>query len=149
MVKGIHMRRGRCTLLSCRTHRAQIFVLVPDPVPRFTARRPASVQKPAAFGFSAGNIALAVLLFGLLSALATFWFSPIGHWWSRRYEYEADAYARNIMSEASSLIGALRNLNEKNLSNLIPHPLYSRFYYSHPTLVEREAALTDASCSLR
>jgi STE24 endopeptidase len=103
----------------------------------------------AAFGFSAGNIALALLLFGLLSALATFWFSPIGHWWSRRYEYEADAYARNIMSEASSLIGALRKLNEKNLSNLIPHPLYSRFYYSHPTLVEREAALTDASCSLR
>jgi STE24 endopeptidase len=54
-----------------------------------------------------------------------------------------------IMSEASSLIGALRNLNEKNLSNLIPHPLYSRFYYSHPTLAEREAALTDASCALR
>jgi hypothetical protein len=54
-----------------------------------------------------------------------------------------------IMSEANSLIGALRKLNEKNLSNLIPHPLYSRFYNSHPTLVEREAALTDASCSLR
>jgi STE24 endopeptidase len=32
-------------------------------------------------------------------------------------------------------------LNEKNLSNLTPHPLYSRFYHSHPTLLEREQAL--------
>jgi STE24 endopeptidase len=35
----------------------------------------------------------------------------------------------------------LRQLNEKNLSNLTPHPLYSRFYYSHPALLERELAL--------
>jgi STE24 endopeptidase len=27
------------------------------------------------------------------------------------------------------------------LSNLTPHPLYSGFYYSHPTLLERERAL--------
>src|SRR5436190_5915877 len=97
-----------------------------------------------AFGFSAfssSSIAIALLLFGLLSGLATFWFSHVGHWWSRRYEHQADAYARDIMAEAHSLIGALRKLNEKNLSNLIPHPLYSRFYYSHPTLLEREKAL--------
>ena len=43
-----------------------------------------------------------------------------------------------------SLIGALRKLNEKNLSNLTPHPLYSGFYYSHPTLLEREQALFNA-----
>jgi STE24 endopeptidase len=35
----------------------------------------------------------------------------------------------------------LRKLSEKNLSNLTPHPLYSGFYYSHPTLLEREHAL--------
>jgi STE24 endopeptidase len=39
------------------------------------------------------------------------------------------------------MIGALRKLSEKNLSNLTPHPLYSGFYYSHPTLLERERAL--------
>jgi STE24 endopeptidase len=39
-------------------------------------------------------------------------------------------------------VRALRKLHEKNLSNLTPHPLYSGFYYSHPTLLEREAALT-------
>ena len=45
------------------------------------------------------------------------------------------------MGETQSLTGALRKLNEKNLSNLTPHPFYSGFYYSHPTLLEREEAL--------
>lgn len=96
----------------------------------------------SAFGFEMGNIAPALLLFVLLSGPVMFWFSPLGHWWSRKYEYEADAFAAGVMNEPRSLIGALRKLNEKNLSNLTPHPLYSSFYYSHPTLVERETALT-------
>jgi STE24 endopeptidase len=97
-----------------------------------------------AFGFTPGNIAPALLLFGLLSGLVTFWFSPVAHWWSRRYEYQADAFAAKTMNEPRSLIGALRKLNEKNLSNLTPHPIYSGFYYSHPTLLEREQALSAA-----
>lgn len=98
-----------------------------------------------AFGFESGSIAPALLLFVLLSGVVLFWFSPVAHWWSRRYEYQADAFAAEVMSEPQSLIGALRKLNEKNLSNLTPHPLYSGFYYSHPTLVEREQALRAAS----
>jgi STE24 endopeptidase len=82
-----------------------------------------------------------LLLFGLLAGMVTFWFSPLIHWWSRRYEYQADAFAARVMSGAQSLIGALRKLNEKNLSNLTPHPIYSGFYHSHPTLLEREQAL--------
>ena len=96
------------------------------------------------FGFEPGSIVPALLLFGLLSSVVTFWFSPVAHWWSRRYEYQADAFAAGIMTEPGSLIGALRKLNEKNLSNLTPHPLYSGFYYSHPTLLEREQALAGA-----
>lgn len=100
-----------------------------------------------AFGFAPGSIVPALLLFALLSGVVTFWFSPVAHWWSRRYEYQADAFAANVMNEPRSLIGALRKLNEKNLSNLTPHPVYSGFYYSHPTLLERERALTaPASC---
>ncbi|MEY2466165.1 MAG: endopeptidase, partial [Verrucomicrobiota bacterium] len=95
-----------------------------------------------AFGFEPGNVAPALLLFGLLSGVVTFWFSPLAHWWSRRYEYQADAFAAEVMNEPQSLIGALRKLNEKNLSNLTPHPFYSGFYYSHPTLLERERALS-------
>jgi STE24 endopeptidase len=93
------------------------------------------------FGFEPGSIVPALLLFGLLSGVITFWFSPVAHWWSRRYEYQADAFAAQVMNEPGSLTGALRKLNEKNLSNLTPHPLYSGFYYSHPTLLERERAL--------
>jgi STE24 endopeptidase len=97
-----------------------------------------------AFGFEPGNSAPAFLVFGLLAGVVTFWFSPLAHIWSRRYEYQADRFAAEAMGEPSSLIGALQKLNEKNLSNLTPHPLYSGFYYSHPTLLEREAALNVA-----
>jgi STE24 endopeptidase len=92
-------------------------------------------------GFGVVNIALAMLLFGLLAGTISFWLSPFFHAWSRRFEYQADAFARATMGEAQSLIQALRRLNKKNLSNLMPHPLYSTFYYSHPTLLERERTL--------
>jgi len=92
-------------------------------------------------GFAAANVVPAILLFALLAETLGFWFSPLIHIWSRRFEYEADAFARVAMGEKQSLIQALRKLSEKNLSNLTPHPLYSGFYYSHPTLLEREHAL--------
>jgi STE24 endopeptidase len=95
-------------------------------------------------GFAASRacgIAPAMLLFGLLAGTISFWFSPLLHLWSRCFEYEPDAFARAIMGDEQPLIQALRKLTEKNLSNLTPHPLYSCFYYSHPTLLERERAL--------
>ncbi|MDB6029889.1 MAG: peptidase [Verrucomicrobiales bacterium] len=100
-----------------------------------------------AFGFAPGQLSPAVLLFTLLSGAVTFWLSPLAHFWSRRYEYQADRYAAETMGEPLSLTNALRKLNEKNLSNLTPHPLYSGFYYSHPTLLERERALKSLSNS--
>ena len=96
-----------------------------------------------AFGFHNDDIVVALLLFSLLSGVVTFWFSPLAHWWSRKHEYEADRYAADATGQPTWIINALRKLNEKNLSNLTPHPIYSRFYYSHPTLLERERALTD------
>ena len=87
------------------------------------------------------GIVPALLLFGLLAGTIIFWLAPFINSWSRRFEYEADAFAHATMGEAQSMVHALRKLSEKNLSNLIPHPLYSGFYYSHPTLLERERAL--------
>ena len=95
----------------------------------------------AAFGFASGSMPVAFLLFGLLAGAVTFWLTPLASLWSRRFEYQADAFAANALGEARSLITALRKLSEKNLSNLTPHPLYSGFYYSHPALLEREKAL--------
>ncbi len=97
-----------------------------------------------AFGFPAeSGVAPALLLFALISPAVLFWSSPLGNLWSRRHEFEADRYAREAVGGAAPLIGALRKLSEKNLSNLNPHPWYSFFHYSHPTLVEREQALLD------
>ncbi|QXD22959.1 M48 family metallopeptidase [Opitutia bacterium ISCC 51] len=98
------------------------------------------------FGFSGvASIAPAFLLFSILSGLVTSWLTPVFSILSRKHEYEADAFARDAMEEPDSLIASLRKLNEKNLSNLTPHPLYSAFYYSHPTLLERESALRGES----
>ena len=82
-----------------------------------------------------------LLLFMLLKGLLTFWLSPLSSLLSRKHEYEADAFARDAMNSAAPLVKALRKLHKENLSNLTPHPIYSRFYYSHPTLLERESAL--------
>ena len=95
-----------------------------------------------AFGFPPGELAPAFLLFGLLSGVVTFWFSPVTNLLSRKHEYEADAFAREAVGGAGPMVGALRKLAQKNLSNLTPHPWFSAFFYSHPTLVERERALT-------
>src|SRR5437660_12608455 len=89
-------------------------------------------------GFLAVNVVPAMLLFALLVGTITFWLSPLLHIWSRRFEYEADAFAHVTTGEAQPLIQALRKLSEKNLTNLTPHPIYSAFYYFHPTLLERE-----------
>ncbi|MEM1221636.1 MAG: M48 family metallopeptidase [Verrucomicrobiota bacterium] len=97
-----------------------------------------------AFYFSdnaAGQIVPVMLLFMLTSGLITFWLSPFTSRWSRKHEYEADAFANNAMGSPGPLVNALRKLHKENLSNLTPHPVYSSFHYSHPTLLEREAAL--------
>jgi STE24 endopeptidase len=96
-----------------------------------------------AFGFAPdGLIGPVVLLFGLLAGLVSFWITPLANALSRKHEYEADAFARRALDgDPQPLVRALRVLSEKNLSNLTPHPVYSAFHYSHPTLLERESAL--------
>lgn len=88
-----------------------------------------------------GQIVPVFLLVMLLSGTVTFWFSPLLSCLSRKHEYQADHFAREAMGGDRPLVRALRKLHKRNLSNLTPHPLYSGFYYSHPTLVEREAKL--------
>jgi STE24 endopeptidase len=97
-----------------------------------------------AFGLPGGMLAPTFLLLGLLGGLVTFWFAPAFNWLSRRHEFEADAFARGAIGSSSPMVGALRKLSKENLSNLTPHPIYSTVYYSHPTLIERERALSEA-----
>ena len=59
---------------------------------------------------------------------------------SRKNEYEADAYAAKTY-QATPLVTALKKLSVDSLSNLTPHPAFVFFHYSHPTLLQRMAAL--------
>lgn len=96
-----------------------------------------------AFGFElVDGMVPALLLFSIVIGMFTFWLGPLLNGFSRKHEYEADAFARKAMDDdPQPLISSLHKMYEKNLSNLTPHPAYSAFHYSHPTLSEREASL--------
>ncbi len=95
------------------------------------------------FGFcEASGFGPVLLMFSMFAGFFTFWLTPALNAFSRSNEYEADAFAAGICG-AESLKSALRKLHKKNLGNLTPHPVYSAFYYSHPTLLERESALDE------
>jgi STE24 endopeptidase len=89
---------------------------------------------------AAPNDALALLLFMLALPPFTFFISPLMAHFSRRHEFQADAYAC-AQADGSDLASALLKLHEDNAATLTPDPLYVRFYYSHPPASERLAAL--------
>jgi STE24 endopeptidase len=86
------------------------------------------------------NDALAILLFLLVIPTVSPLIEPIWSAASRRHEFEADAYAKQQAS-APALVQALVKLTEDNAVTLTPDPVYVRFHYSHPPMLERIAAL--------
>lgn len=93
---------------------------------------------------SAPNDALALLLFLLVVPVFGYFLAPLSARWSRRDEFQADAYAC-AQASADDLGAALLKLHEDNAATLTPDPLYVRFYYSHPPASERLAALAQAN----
>ena len=87
-----------------------------------------------------GNSALALLLFMLVLPLLTFFVSPLSARRSRRFEFEADAYAV-AHAQAPALSSALLKLYQDNASTLTPDPWYVAFYYSHPPASQRLARI--------
>lgn len=83
------------------------------------------------------NLMAFAILFSPISGITGIFMSM----YSRKNEYEADAYARETYS-AAALAQALKKLSVDNLSNLYPHPLYVFFHYSHPPLLKRLQALS-------
>lgn len=89
---------------------------------------------------SGNNSALALLLFMLVLPLFTFFVSPLSARRSRKFEFEADAYAV-ANSDGKSLASALLKLYQDNASTLTPDPWYVAFYYSHPPASQRLARM--------
>ncbi len=77
------------------------------------------------------NDAIALVLFFLALPVFTFAFAPIAARFSRRHEFEADAFAARH-AQAHDLVAALVKLYQENASTLTPDPLHSAFYDSHP-----------------
>jgi STE24 endopeptidase len=89
---------------------------------------------------SGNNSALALLLFMLVLPLFTFFVSPLSARRSRKFEFEADAYAV-AHSDGQALASALLKLYKDNASTLTPDPWYVAFYYSHPPASQRLARM--------
>ncbi|MBS1619813.1 MAG: M48 family metallopeptidase [Bacteroidetes bacterium] len=105
------------------------------------------------FGWVAGNPLMAEVLgvkenrFYLSLLTFTMLYSPVStliglgmNVFSRKNEYEADAYAKETYS-AAPLISSLKKLYSDQLGNPQPHPAYVFVHYSHPTLLQRIRAM--------
>jgi len=97
-----------------------------------------TLQTPfyTAFGVQVPSSHAALLLFIFVMPAFGFFATPLSSLWSRRHEFEADAFAAQHAS-ASDLATALVKLYRDNATTLTPDPLYSTFYYSHPPATER------------
>ena len=80
---------------------------------------------------------LKVFLLQFLLGIILFPISPVFHVFSRKNEKEADKFAVELTGTPKYMVNALVKLSADNLSNLHPHPFYSSFYYSHPSVLER------------
>ena len=97
----------------------------------------------AGLNVQAHSTALALMLFFLVVPVFTFLLHPLTSLYSRKHEYEADAYAARHALPAD-LICALVKLYQDNAATLTPDPLYSTFYDSHPPALLRIARLQAA-----
>ncbi len=97
----------------------------------------------AALGVPLPSDHAALLLFMLAVPAFTFFLTPLAALWSRRHEFEADAFATRYASGAE-LATALVKLHRDNATTLTPDPVYAAFYYSHPAPLTRITRLRAA-----
>ena len=90
-----------------------------------------------------GRPGVALLLFFIALPVFTFVFGPLSSLYSRKHEFEADAFAARHAS-AAAMVRALVKLYEDNAATLTPDPLHSAFYDSHPPAAVRIARLQTA-----
>lgn len=82
-----------------------------------------------------------LVLFAILFTPVSRLLGVLGNAWSRKHEFEADAYAAKVTARPEALVSALKKLSVKNLSNLTPHPARVFLDHSHPPVLIRIAAL--------
>lgn len=83
---------------------------------------------------------LALVIVSMASGPILHLLLPLTSWLSRRAEFQADGFAKAVVGK-EPMISALAKLSRDNLSTLTPDRLYTLFYYSHPPVPLRIAAL--------
>jgi len=95
-----------------------------------------------AFYMQQASVYAGLIFFGMLYAPIDMIVSIFMQILSRKYEYEADAFASTTYKK-EPMIQALKKLSKDNLSNLTPHPFYVFLNYSHPTVLQRIKAIRE------
>ena len=93
-----------------------------------------------AFGFEQAHFGFNLVLFYVLISPVSFLVNLPRMYFSRKAEFKADAYSATKIDK-QHMISALTVLARESLSNLSPHPLFVKLYYSHPPMSERLSAL--------
>jgi STE24 endopeptidase len=97
----------------------------------------------SALGVPIPSTHAALLLFMLAIPPFALFATPLTSLWSRRHEFEADAFAART-ANARELATALVKLYRDNATTLTPDPVYCAFYYSHPPALTRITRLLQA-----
>ena len=89
------------------------------------------------FGFEEQIRYVGLLLAPVVLSPLGYFLRPLGSALSRKYEKEADDVAVSLMGTPEPMRDTLIRLSADNLANLVPHPIYAWFNYSHPPPVDR------------
>ncbi len=93
-----------------------------------------------ALGAGTPSFHLGLIVFGILYSPLSLLIGLVTNYMSRKNEFEADGFVRENF-KPGPLAEALKKLSVKNLTNMMPHPAYVFFHYSHPPLLDRLAKL--------
>ena len=93
-----------------------------------------------ALGLTTFDNASVLIALSLWLPVFSLFTQPLFSFFSRKDEFEADQFSVKV-TNGQDLQQALLNLHLENAANLNPHPLYWRFFASHPPLIERLRAI--------
>jgi STE24 endopeptidase len=79
---------------------------------------------------------LGLIVFGILYSPFSLLIGLLTNYISRKNEFAADRFVVDNF-KPDLLAEGLKKLSVKNLSNMMPHPAYVFFHYSHPPLLQR------------
>lgn len=97
-----------------------------------------------AFGVQQISPHVGLVLFGILLEPVSKLLSVVANAWSRKHEFEADAYAKKVTGDHQPLEEALKKLSADHLSHPTPASLRVWLDYSHPPLLTRLSAMRNA-----